>query len=271
MTRIGRNGEPIAAIVYDAALAEQPALVRSVTAAATLSLQNERLQAALRARVADLENSRAQVLEATEAERRRLERDLHDGTQQRLVTLRLKLGLAHQQAARGGNTSTARLLRDAQAELDSALAELRELARGLHPALLSTRGLAAAARSLAARSPVPVKIRAAELPPERLPGPVESAAYFVIAECLTNVAKHAHATSAVIRICHHGGHLSVEVGDDGVGGADPDGSGLQGLIARVAALDGTLRITSPPGGGTLVHAQIPVRAASGAAESPAPC
>jgi signal transduction histidine kinase len=271
VTRIERDGDPIAAIVYDTALAEEPALVRSVTAAAALALENERLKAALRARVADVENSRAQVVEATEAERRRLERDLHDGAQQRLVTLRLNLGLAHQQAARDGNTSTARLLRDAQAELDGALAELRELARGLHPALLSTRGLAVAARSLAARSPVPVKIRALELPPARLPGPIESAAYFVIAEGLTNVAKHAHATSAVIRMCHDHGRLSVEVGDDGVGGANPGGSGLRGLTARVAALDGTLRITSPGGIGTLVHAEIPLPAANGAAEGRVSC
>jgi signal transduction histidine kinase len=288
VARIERDGRPVGAIVYDVGLADEPELVRAVAGAAALALENERLQAELRARVAELERSRAQVVEAAEAERRRLERDLHDGAQQRLVALRLKLGLARdglrdRSDDRGGDgnpadpatvvgaagaadaalASAVGLLDAARADLDSALAELRELARGLHPAVLTNRGLGAAVRSLVARCPVPVRV--VELPPARLPGPVESAAYFVVAEGLTNVAKHARAAAATVRLAQHAGHLLVEVGDDGAGGADPAGSGLRGLAARVAALDGRLRVTAGGGGmGTLVHAEIPIPGAEGA-------
>jgi signal transduction histidine kinase len=193
-------------------------------------------------------------VQAGDAERRRLERDLHDGAQSRLVALALVLHSARGRA--GADPELGRLLDHAQEELQTSLAELRELARGIHPAVLTDRGLEPALNTLVARAPVPVTIEADA--DARLPGPVESAAYFVVSEALANVAKYArasHATAAVRRV---NGRVTVEVNDDGVGGADAArGSGLRGLADRVAALDGTLSLDSPAGRGTCLRAEIP--------------
>ena len=211
-----------------------------------------RLDAELRARLVELRASRSRLVEAGDAERRRLERDLHDGAQSRLVALALLLRSARRRA----DGELAEMLDRAQAELQTSLVELRELARGIHPAVLSERGLEPALQALATRAPVPVTVQAQA---ERLPEPVETAAYFVVAEALTNVAKYAQATRATVVVRRSNGRVTVEVSDDGVGGADAaHGSGLRGLIDRVAALDGTLSLESPAGHGTRVQAEIPV-------------
>ena len=244
------------AIVHDRSLCEDDELVRSVAVAAGLSIENERLQAQLRARVEELRRSRARIVEAGTAERRRLERNLHDGAQQRLVALSLTMRLA-QGRLRKDPDGAEKLLAGAQDELSRALEELRELARGIHPAVLSDRGLKAALEALAGRSPVPVDLEGT--PPERLPAPVEAAAYFVVAEALTNVVKYANASQARVSISRSNGHAIVEIADDGIGGADPGrGSGLRGLADRISALDGTLELSSPAGAGTLLRAEIPV-------------
>ena len=205
-------------------------------------------------RMEELRASRARLVEAGDAARRRLERDLHDGAQSRLVALALTL-----RSARGrvkDDAQLAELLDSAQEELRTSLAELRELARGIHPAVLTERGLEPALQSLVARAPVPVTVEACDA---RLPGPVESAAYFVVSEALANVAKYAHATHASVTVEQLNGDLTVEVVDDGVGGADvARGSGLRGLEDRLAALDGSLSLDSPAGRGTRLRARIPV-------------
>jgi signal transduction histidine kinase len=242
--------------VHDRSLAETPELVASVAAAAGLAVENERLEAALSARLEDLRRSRARIVEVGLAERRRLERNLHDGAQQRLVALSLTLRMAQGKIRKAPDTAET-LVAAAQEELTTALEELRELARGIHPAVLSDRGLQAAVEALAVRSPLPVRV--VEVPGERLPEPVEAAAYFVIAEALTNVAKYADANEATVAVRRQNGHALVEVRDDGVGGADPArGSGLEGLADRVGALDGSLSLDSPPGAGTILRAEIPV-------------
>jgi signal transduction histidine kinase len=208
----------------------------------------------LRARVDALQASRDRAVDSAEAERRRIERDLHDGAQQRLVALAMGLGMARAKLEADPAAATA-LVGEAHEEAKRALAELRDLARGIHPAVLADRGLDAAISALAARSPVPVGV---EVATGRLPGPVESAAYFVVAEALTNAAKHAGAAEIAVRISRHRDLLIVEVIDDGAGGADPArGSGLRGLADRVAAVDGQLTVTSPPGGPTVVRAELP--------------
>jgi signal transduction histidine kinase len=255
VAEVERDGKRVGAIIHDAALRDDPSLVRAAAAAAALQLENERLEAELRARVEELQSSRARLVDISMFERRRLERDLHDGAQQRLVALSLQLGMARRKVE--DDTATgARLLDEARAELDRALEELRELARGIHPAVLTDRGLAPAVQALAARAPVPVDVEA--MPNDRLPAAVEAAAYFVVAESLTNVAKYAQAEHASVRVGRQDGFAVVEVSDDGVGGADPAaGSGLRGLADRLAALDGRLEVHSPPGGGTVVRANIP--------------
>jgi PAS domain S-box-containing protein len=214
-----------------------------------------RLNDELHARLEELAASRARIVTAGDVERRRLERNLHDGAQQRLVALSLALRLAL--AKLDSDPAAARAtLADAGDELARALAELRELARGLHPAVLSDHGLRAAVEMLAGRSPVPVEV--ADIPDERLPGPVEAAAYYLIAEALTNVAKYAGASAVRVRVAASEGSVIVEVSDDGVGGADPaHGSGLRGLADRVEALGGSLEVVSPAGAGTSLRAAIP--------------
>jgi signal transduction histidine kinase len=188
-------------------------------------------------------------------ERRRLERDLHDGAQQRLVSLALTLRMAREKLGPEAGEA-GRLLDRSRQELDEALKELRELARGIHPTVLSDRGLGAAVEALAHRAPLPVEV--GELPAQRLPKQVELAAYFVVSEALTNVAKHASATQASVRMTETGGRLAVEISDDGVGVADIDlGTGLRGLTDRLAAIEGRLDVDSKPGRGTIVRASIP--------------
>jgi PAS domain S-box-containing protein len=214
-----------------------------------------RLNAELHARLEELAASRARIVTAGDVERRRLERNLHDGAQQRLVALSLSLRIALAKLETDPAGARA-VLADAGDELALALAELRELARGLHPAVLTDHGLRAAVEMLARRAPVPVEI--ADIPDERLPAPVEAAAYYLIAEALTNVAKYAHATTARIRVAVRDGRVFVEVSDDGVGGADAaGGSGLRGLADRVEALGGSLEVVSPAGAGTALLAEIP--------------
>jgi signal transduction histidine kinase len=208
----------------------------------------------LRARVEALQASRDRAVDSAEAERRRIERDLHDGAQQRLVALAMDLGMARAKLETDPAAATA-LVGEAHEEAKRALAELRDLARGIHPAVLADRGLDAAISALAARSPVPVGV---DVSTGRLPDPVESAAYFVVAEALTNAAKHARASEIGVRITRHRDLLIVEVIDDGAGGADPaGGSGLRGLADRVAGVDGHLTVTSPPGGPTVIRAELP--------------
>jgi signal transduction histidine kinase len=211
----------------------------------------------LHARVEDLRGSRQRIIEAADAERRRLERDLHDGAQQRMVAVAVTLGLAQAQLARDPEAA-ARLIEQAREEAQLAVKELRELARGIHPAVLSDRGLGPALEALAARAPVPVEVRG--VPEEPLPRPVEAAVYFVTAEALTNVAKYAQADTASVALSIAEDRVRLEIRDDGVGGADSAvGGGVAGLCDRVEALDGELTVESPPGGGTTVTAEIPLR------------
>jgi signal transduction histidine kinase len=255
VTEVDRDGRRIAALVHDPALDDQPELVASAGAAAGLALENERLQAELRARLEELRASRARIVEAAQAERRRIERDLHDGTQQRLVSVAMTLGLAESRLERDP-AAVKPLLDQARGQLTDALGELRELAQGIHPGILTERGLPAALEELAYGARLPLELDVAL--PERLPDRVEAAAYFVVSEALTNVAKHAAASAVRVRVQRHGGRALVEVADDGVGGADRgQGTGLRGLADRVDALGGRLDVESPPGRGTIVHAEIP--------------
>jgi PAS domain S-box-containing protein len=214
------------------------------------------------ARTAELRASRVRIVQAADAARRKIERDLHDGAQQRLVSLALEVRLARSRVEKDPSLAVPYLERFGQ-ELLEASAELRELARGIHPAVLTERGLAPAIAALAARAPLPVEVL--DVPADRLPGAAETTAYFTVAEALTNVAKYAQASVATVRVACEDADLVVEVRDDGVGGADPDGgSGLSGLADRVAACDGALSVESPPGEGTLVRAVLPLAVASGA-------
>jgi signal transduction histidine kinase len=204
---------------------------------------------------AELEASRARIVAAGDQERRKLERNLHDGAQQRLVSLSLSLRLA-QGRLRDDPDDADHLLESSREELAQALEELRELARGIHPAVLTDRGLDAALEALAARAPLPVEI---EGPAGQLPAQVEAAAYYVVSEALANVTKYAQASTVEVKVERHNGFAVVEVTDDGIGGADPlRGSGLRGLADRVASLSGKLNVDSPPGAGTRVRAEIPL-------------
>jgi signal transduction histidine kinase len=254
---LGPADSPVAALVHDPVLLERKGLLEAAGAAATLALENERLQAELRSQLAELRASRMRIVQAGDDERRRLERNLHDGAQQRLLSLGLALQLAHTALGPSANGAT-ELLDEAEDELRAALDELRELARGIHPAILTDQGLGAALRSLAERSTVPVKI--VGVPSDRLDEPVEAAAYFLVSESLANCAKYARASAVKVRVARRDGNAIVDIDDNGVGGADPTrGSGLRGLADRIQALDGTFRIDSPPKGGTHIHAEIPCR------------
>jgi signal transduction histidine kinase len=247
-------GEPLAALIYDPALSEDPKLLEAVSAAARLALENSRLQADLRARLNDVRESRARLVTATDAERRRIERKLHDGAQQTLLGLRLAVRLARTHQGSDPETLDA-LLAEIDGELQSAVEELRTLARGVHPAVLSDEGLEPALAALARRTAIPTQVRCEC--PTRLPAPVETAAYYVASESLANVLKHADASRADIDVSLSNGHAVIEVSDDGRGGADPLGSGLRGLRDRVEALDGALHVDSQAGAGTRVRAVIP--------------
>jgi signal transduction histidine kinase len=253
VTPIERNGRRIAALVHDATLDEDPELVRAVAAAAAIAIENERLHAEAQAGLAELKTSRERIVAAGDAERRRLERNLHDGAQQRLVGIALQLRLLQRRLR--DDPSAEQLVATASDELAESLAELRELARGIHPAVLE-HGLAPALQGLAARAPVPTVVTCE--PKRRLPEQVELAAYFVASEALTNVAKYADASQATVRVWRAGDVARIEIADDGVGGADDTrGSGLRGLADRVEALDGRLRVRSPAGKGTTVTAELP--------------
>jgi signal transduction histidine kinase len=252
VTAVTAGGEEIAALVHDPALLDEPALVESVRATAGLVLENERLAAEVRSQLAEVRASRGRLVSAADGERRRIERDLHDGAQQRLVTLSVALGL---EAARA-DPAAAQVLSRAQDDVEEALIELRELARGIHPALLRDEGLEAAVGALARRAPLPVTVNGTVR--GRLSDPIELAAYFVVSEALTNVVKHASATEASVRLDRQGTSLRVTVADDGHGGARvTPGSGLAGLRDRLEALDATLTIESEAARGTAVRATIP--------------
>jgi signal transduction histidine kinase len=250
---VERDGQRVAALVYDASLDDDPELVEAVTAAAGIALENEHLHAESQARLADLKASRERIVAAGDAERRRLERNLHDGAQQRLVGIALQLKLLQNRVR--DDPSTEHLIVNASDELGRSLAELRELARGLHPAVLE-HGLPPALNSLASRSPIATTVSCDVS--GRLPESVELAAYFVACEALANVAKYSGATHARVRVWRADSIAGIEIADDGIGGADDSrGSGLRGLADRVEALDGTLRVTSPAGAGTIVTAELP--------------
>jgi signal transduction histidine kinase len=263
VTYLDGDGARIAALVHDRALADEPELVEAVAAGARMALENERLHAEVRAQLREVQASRARIVESADAARRRVERDLHDGAQQRLVTVALALRLARSRLASAPAAEVDALLRETGEELAAALDELRELARGIYPVLLTDAGLGPAVTALAERSPVPAVVAA--VPARRLPEVVEQAGYFVVSEALANVAKHARATRVVVEArvgageAGGGDTLLVEVVDDGVGGAHLRGPGLGGLADRVAAAGGRLRVTSPPGGGTRVTAELPCR------------
>jgi signal transduction histidine kinase len=252
VTRLERGGELLGVLIHDPAIdAEDPGLVDAVGNAAWLALENERLAAEVRAQLEEVRASRARIVEAADAERRRVERDLHDGAQQRLVALALRLQLAKESSPGSGA-----LLDEATTELETAIGEVRGLARGLHPTILTEAGLAAAVETLAERTPMVVTV---EIPDTRFPPQVEAAAYFVVAEALTNVARYAEASEARVAAEAADGRLIVTVSDDGRGGANPSaGSGLRGLADRMAAAGGSLIVTSRPGAGTTVRAEIPL-------------
>jgi signal transduction histidine kinase len=254
-TAVDRDGHRVAAIIHDASLDTSRELVQAAAAASLLAIDNERLKADLRARLEDLRVSRLRIVQATDDARRRIERDLHDGAQQQLVALALELRLLRA----GLQDSAAREMVDRLSRrLSTALEELRELARGIHPAILTERGLGPAIEVLADRGPVVVD-HAVDVD-ARLPAPVEAAAYFVVAEGLTNVAKYARVDRATVAVRHDGDDIVVTVADEGPGGVDLEGgSGLRGLQDRLAAVGGTLAIDSRLGAGTILHARIPCR------------
>jgi signal transduction histidine kinase len=251
VTSVTVVGEEVAVLIHDPALLDDPQLVESVQATAGLVLENERLAAEVRSRLAEVRASRGRIVAAADAERRRIERNLHDGAQQRLVTLSLALGLE----ASSVDAAAAKVLARAQDQVEDAIAELRELARGIHPTLLRDEGLQAAVEALARRAPLPVTVRGAVR--NRLPDEVELAAYFVVAEALTNTVKHASSTEASVLFEQAPDALLVTISDNGVGGARITvGSGLAGLRDRLEALDATLAIESKPGQGTTIHTRI---------------
>lgn len=252
VTLVERDQEVLAALTHDPAI--EPGLVQAAGVAAGMAIANERLRAEVRAQLEEVRASRRRIVEAGDAARRRVERDLHDGAQQRLVGLSLGLRMLEDRCRDLPGASED--IEALQTELRAALQELRELARGLHPQILTEEGLGAAIESLAERFSIPVRITIDR--EERLPAAVEATAYFVVAEALTNVSKYAQASSTAVAVARANGSLFVDVFDDGIGGATPgEGSGLLGLEDRVAALGGTLAVESPAGAGTHLHAEIP--------------
>ena len=254
VTLVEHEGAPLAVLVHDSTLREEPRLVEAVAAAARLALVNARLHAEVRAQLETVQESRARIAAAADEERRRIERDLHDGAQQRLVALALELRSAQRQLNTGDDAELAQVLASTADELQVAVEELRELAQGIHPGILTQGGLAHALEALAARSPLPVSVDAT---PDRFAPEVEATAYFVACEALTNVVKHAGASRATIAARRENGDLVIEVADDGRGGADPGSSGLRGLSDRVEARGGRLVVESPAGFGTRVRGEIP--------------
>jgi signal transduction histidine kinase len=251
---IYRNHEPIAALLFDPTLDDEEELLNAVSAAAGIALENGRLRAELRAKLQELQSSRVRALEAGRRERQRLERNLHDGAQQRLVGITIELGSLEHQAATDPQLKQ-RLARTRE-EVSASLDQLRDIARGIYPAVLSGHGLAVALESLAANAAVPVSIRVGLT--ERLPEPVEVAAYYIVSEALANIGKHAHASTATVCVDRDADRLVVEVIDDGIGGANIfGGTGLRGLRDRAEVLGGNVSIANSPGGGTTIRAEIP--------------
>jgi signal transduction histidine kinase len=251
VTRVDRGESHVAVLIHDPALRHTPSLLSAACAAAALALENEQLAAELQARLNQLATSRSRMAHAAAVERRRLERDLHDGVQQRLLSAAMTLGLAESTTA-----DRRPLVAEAKASVLTALDELRALCNGIHPPVLTERGLPGAVREMTAIAPVPTDLRIdlAEAPPPE----IETVTYYVVAEALANIGKHATATRSSVSIGLENGSLVVEVGDDGRGGADPAaGSGLRGLAERVEANGGTLAVTSPPGRGTTLRAVLP--------------
>jgi len=252
VTIVRDGGEPVAALVHDAGVLADRELIESIAAAARLAVANARLQAGIRRQVEELDASRRRVVEAADAERRRLEHQLREGAERRLAELEAILGEVQHHA----NNGVASTLAPAQAKLARARSDLREFARGVHPRILNESGLPGALRELADRSSVPTEL---SIPDIRFPAPVEAAAYFVCSEALANVAKYAAAGHAAVAVMQQSGSLVVTVSDDGRGGASLDaGSGLRGLVDRVEALGGRLTLTSPPGEGTRLAAELPI-------------
>jgi signal transduction histidine kinase len=226
-----------------------------VCAAASLTLENERLQAELRARLLELQASRARLVQATDSERRRIERDLHDGTQQRLVSIAMSLGLLETKLP-GQAEAAQSLVRETREALTVALAELRELTHGINPPLLTERGLPAALDELCRRAAIATHLEVTI--DQRLAEEVETAAYFMVSEALSNAAKHSHGSEIRVFASYRGQRLTIEIGDDGIGSATPTGgSGLRGLADRIEALGGRFTVSSPPGRGTTLRAEIP--------------
>jgi signal transduction histidine kinase len=262
-TAVDRGGVRLAAIVHDAELDASPELVTAAGGGAARAVDNERLKAELHARVEELRVSRLRIVEAADDARRRIERNLHDGAQQQLVSLALDLRMLKARLADSGLSSTVDQIGE---KLAVALAELREFARGIHPAFLAERGLGAAVEALVARAPLNIETEI--VLDERLPAPVEAAAYYVISEGLTNVIRYAETSNAWVHVSREGGEVVVRVSDDGKGGAVIEGgTGLRGLIERVQVLDGRLGVSSPPGGGTTLEAHIPCEPGSLVAEA----
>jgi signal transduction histidine kinase len=255
VTRVDHDHEPVAALVHDPGLQDDPELLEAVAVAARLALENARLQAEVQAQLTQVRESRARILAAGDEQRRVIERNIHDGAQQRLVALALELRTAQRRLGAEVDPDLDAILAGAVDELQLAVAELRELARGVHPAILTEDGLAAALHSLAARSPLPVVV---EAPDRRYPPEVEATAYFLACEALANAVKHASASRATIHVGHDGDVLVIEIADDGIGGAATGrGTGLAGLADRVDACGGRLLVDSPPGSGTRIVGELP--------------
>jgi len=251
---IEHDGHKVATLVYDPTLDQAPGLVDAVAATAGLALENERLRAELRGQLVDLQQSRARLVTAERVERQRLERNLHDGAQQRLLGIGLSLQLVRSQVDET-SPDVAELLDEAQIELREAIRELRDLANGLHPAVLTESGLRIAINALGTRAPFEVCVDYQAQ--ESLGTHIDAAAYYVVAESITNATKYARAARCRVIVKDLAGVVSVSVIDDGAGGADPSGSGLTGLSDRVTAVGGVLRVHSPPDLGTSIVAEFP--------------
>jgi signal transduction histidine kinase len=256
ITRIERRGEPVAILEHDVALLEDRGLVNAIVSAVRLTIDNERLEAEITNQLAEVAASRSRIVAAGDAERSRIERDLHDGAQQRLVTIALALRLAETRLGDDADPATRAVLSQSVKDLGEAIEELRDLARGIHPTILTDSGLGAALESLVDRSPLPVQLTI-DLPTEPSTA-IAATAYFAVSEALTNIAKHTDASRVTVSAVSSDGTLRVKVADDGDGGADTErGSGLRGIADRIAAVDGSWRLHSPQGGGTRIEVELP--------------